>query len=172
MPENDRTRWIGIRPTNPAESIPVTVAGGAIAAQVEPVPGCDPFPVITRKYAPAIGDVLAISEILVMSDGGFMNASVSVTQTFGPVPVDEIWVVQSVGVINATTMCDIEISFRLGADTVFIASGLSIPKLILFLSQANAILTPGAFMDFKFKFGGAVDIGTWFLGGYIVEPYT
>lgn len=40
-PENDQTRWIGIRPTDPSEDIPVT----------------------TKKILPAIADLQAIKGI-------------------------------------------------------------------------------------------------------------
>jgi len=43
--ENDQTRWIGIRPTNPAENIPVTESAPLTNIQVEPKPGSANFPV-------------------------------------------------------------------------------------------------------------------------------
>jgi len=79
--ENDQTRWIGIRPTNPAENIPVTESAPLTAIQVEPKPGAANFPVtesaplaqikveplavgtefktLTKKRSPAIADLQA-----------------------------------------------------------------------------------------------------------------
>lgn len=45
MPEDDQTRWIGVRPTNPPENIPVTESAPLTSILIEPVAGCDPFPI-------------------------------------------------------------------------------------------------------------------------------
>jgi len=54
-PENDQTKWRGIRPTNPPENIPIAPGAG------------DPeFYTRTRKRAPAIGDLQAIIDVQVI----------------------------------------------------------------------------------------------------------
>lgn len=59
--ENDQTRWVGIRPTNPPETIPVEIAGGGDCTKVEPCEDATEFKTLTEKRAPAIGDLQAIS---------------------------------------------------------------------------------------------------------------
>jgi len=43
--EPDQTRWVGIRPTDPAENIPVTESSPLTSIEVEPTPGSADFPV-------------------------------------------------------------------------------------------------------------------------------
>jgi len=45
MPEGDLTRWVGIRPTNPSENIPVTESAPLTSIEVEPTAGSANFPV-------------------------------------------------------------------------------------------------------------------------------
>jgi len=84
--EPDQTRWVGIRPTDPAENIPVTESAPLTAIQVEPKPGSANFPVTestpitqvkvepvavgtyfktyTQKIAPAKADLQAFEALL------------------------------------------------------------------------------------------------------------
>ena len=39
MAEDDQVKWVGIRPTNPPENIPVTESSPLTSIQVEPKPG-------------------------------------------------------------------------------------------------------------------------------------
>jgi len=79
--ETDQTRWVGIRPTDPPENIPVTESAPLASIEVEPVAGSANFPVtesnpltsirvqpvlattefktLTEKRAPAIADLQA-----------------------------------------------------------------------------------------------------------------
>ena len=43
--EPDQTRWVGIRPTDPSENIPVTESAPLSSIEVEPKPGSANFPV-------------------------------------------------------------------------------------------------------------------------------
>ena len=52
--EPDQTRWVGIRPTDPAENIPVTESAPLTAIQVEPKPGSANFPVTESAPLTAI----------------------------------------------------------------------------------------------------------------------
>jgi hypothetical protein len=45
MGENNQTKWVGVRPTNPAETIPVEEQSPLEIIEVEPAVGSDPFPV-------------------------------------------------------------------------------------------------------------------------------
>lgn len=45
MPEDNKTKWVGIRPVNPPENIPVTESAPQASIQVEPKPGTADFPI-------------------------------------------------------------------------------------------------------------------------------
>lgn len=83
MSEGDQTKWVGVRPTNPAENIPTTESNPLTEININPAPGMDALPVTesapltdilvapsaggplflteTEKRAPAIGDLQAVS---------------------------------------------------------------------------------------------------------------
>uniref|UniRef100_A0A6M3LVN5 Uncharacterized protein n=1 Tax=viral metagenome TaxID=1070528 RepID=A0A6M3LVN5_9ZZZZ len=52
--EPDQTRWVGIRPTNPAENIPVVEQAPLTSIQVEPKPGSADFPVTLGAEVPHV----------------------------------------------------------------------------------------------------------------------
>ena len=142
MPENDQTRWIGIRPTNPAENIPVIIEGGALAAAVAPLPGCDPFPVtesaplttiqveplavgtefktLTEKRAPAIADLQA-PETMVRVATTTVAAAGNNTVTLYTVPAGKLFQMQcNIGMANSATPTNISLSIdRAGVDYPF-----------------------------------------------------
>lgn len=84
--EPDQTRWVGVRPTDPAENIPVTESSPVTEVDVNPAAGCDNFPVtesapltdiqvapsagnpqfetVTQKRAPAVADLQAIESFV------------------------------------------------------------------------------------------------------------
>jgi hypothetical protein len=77
--EGDETKWVGIRPTNPAETIPVTESTPVTSMDVtEQVPLTDikvsplvagtQFKTLTQKLAPAIFDRSAISGLVCISE--------------------------------------------------------------------------------------------------------
>jgi len=43
--EGDQTKWVGIRPTDPSENIPVTESAPLTSIEVEPAAGSANFPV-------------------------------------------------------------------------------------------------------------------------------
>jgi hypothetical protein len=76
--EGDETKWVGIRPTNPAETIPVTESSPVTSMDVtEQVPLTDikvsplvpgtQFKTLTQKLAPAIADLQAISGLVTIA---------------------------------------------------------------------------------------------------------
>lgn len=67
-PENDQTRWIGVRPTNPAENIPVTESTPLTDILVGPSVGAGFHDVNTRKLTPAICDLQAPESFVRVSD--------------------------------------------------------------------------------------------------------
>jgi len=52
--EPDQTRWVGIRPTDPAENIPVVEQAPLTSIQVEPKPGSADFPVTLGAEVPHV----------------------------------------------------------------------------------------------------------------------
>ena len=68
MPENDQTRWIGIRPVNPAENIPVDITACAGCVKIEPCAAGTEFKTLTQKRAPAIGDLQAVKDVILIKD--------------------------------------------------------------------------------------------------------
>lgn len=84
--EPDQNKWVGIRPTDPSENIPVTESSPISEIDVNPAAGCGNFPVTesapltdilvapsagnpefltsTEKRAPAISDLQAISALI------------------------------------------------------------------------------------------------------------
>jgi len=90
MPENDQTRWIGIRPTNPPETIPVSMAAATPCQPVEPCAANNPFNVITKKLTPAISDLSAIEEVYKWEhyDTGYTG---DINLDTGAVPAGKLW---------------------------------------------------------------------------------
>ena len=66
--ENDQTKWRGIRPTNPAENIPVTESAPLTDILVAPSAGSPEFLTRTRKRAPAIADLQAVEDVILLED--------------------------------------------------------------------------------------------------------
>lgn len=60
MPEDDQVKWVGVRPVNPPEIIPVSIAGSVACVKVEPCAGSPEFLTLTKKRAPAIADMQTI----------------------------------------------------------------------------------------------------------------
>jgi len=59
--ESDQTRWVGVRPTDPSENIPVTESNPLTSIGVYPFPILSEFKTLTRKRNPAIGDLQAVT---------------------------------------------------------------------------------------------------------------
>ena len=52
--EPDQTRWVGIRPTDPSEAIPVTESAPLTSIEVEPTAGSADFPVTLGAEVPHV----------------------------------------------------------------------------------------------------------------------
>ena len=84
--EPDQTRWVGIRPTDPAEDIPVEVV----------------------RPTGTISDLQAIKAIYYDSLIHYnKDCSVSYNMALPDVPAGEIWVVNNIVMRNADTICDV-----------------------------------------------------------------
>ena len=94
-PENDQTRWIGIRPTNPAENIPVTESAPLTQIKVESLAVGTEFKTLTKKRTPAIADLQAIETPVQLYDMTLAVAGYNFI-TLGEVPANKLWVVTSV----------------------------------------------------------------------------
>jgi len=111
--ENDQARWVGVRPTNPAENIPVTESSPITALdvteqvpltqiKVEPLAAGTEFKTLTEKRSPAIADLQAIKSQLLYGWAWTQGGASDVTKETGVVPSGEIWVVSLICSSNVT----------------------------------------------------------------------
>jgi len=149
-PEPDQTKWRGIRPTDPPEDIPTT----------------------TRKLAPAIADLQAISVVhteLLEVPG--QNTTVSWGVSTLEVPAGEIWVVEHITLMNSTSMCDMIIRVRRGAVYYFLHGWYSIPAGIYKEWKGHIVLQAGERMRVYWLLGGAADTCNFYMRGYEIGVY-
>ena len=121
--ENDQTRWIGIRPTNPAENIPVTESAPLSSIEVEPKAGCGNFPVTestpltsikvsplavgtefktsTVKRSPAIADAGSI-EAMVAENKQLVAGAGNIFLDVATVPAGKIWKILAMNAFCST----------------------------------------------------------------------
>lgn len=92
--ENDQTKWVGIRPTNPAEAIPVTVAGVPACTPVEPCAAGTLFKTTTRKLTPAVADLQAVSGFVRIYDVDLNVGAPNYMQDAYTVPAGKIFVME------------------------------------------------------------------------------
>lgn len=93
MPENDQTRWIGVRPTNPPETIPVSMAAAPPCAKVEPCAANTAFNTITKKLTPAISDLQAIEKVIKYNYRGLAGGTGAINKDTPAVPAGKLWMV-------------------------------------------------------------------------------
>ena len=127
MPENDQSKWVGIRTVNPAENIPVTESTPLTSIEVEPTPGSANFPVTesapltsikvspllagtlfnteTQKRTPAISDLQAVHSFIRLWDHAVAVAGGGIWRTVYTVPADYIFIMNSVGYAASTGSC-------------------------------------------------------------------
>lgn len=149
MPENDQTKWRGIRPTNPPENIPTT----------------------TIKLPPAIADLAAISDSINDAKSATGNATISYTMMMTAVPPGELWIVKALAAINNTSMCDITAKYLAPAGSCFVASEPSIPSGLYLLKTLDLVMEPTACIVVYFKLGGAADVMAATITGHKVALY-
>lgn len=150
MPENDQTRWIGIRPTNPSENIPTT----------------------TRKQAPAIGDLQALFDTACgYNSHGSIDCSVNAWRGTGAMPAGEIHIINSIGAQNLGSMCDIEIWAFIDAIARPLKSEYSVQPNQIVTWAGAIVLLGGDQITVNFVLGGATDpLKVWHVG-YQIGAY-
>lgn len=136
MPENDQTRWIGIRPTNPAENIPTT----------------------TRKLAPAISDLQAVKgNISKNLDSNAKDCTVEYVLDSSVVPAGEIWVINHLIMWNETTINDMMISIKIVDGRREVAKFYSYDVGIAVNFKCFLVLVPTDYIRFTWLLGGGAD---------------
>jgi len=136
MPENDQTKWRGIRPVNPAENIPVTESTPLTSIEVEPTAGSADFPVKesapltsikvspllagtlfnteTQKRTPAAADLQAFHSFIRIQDTKLNVGAPNYNHDVYTVPAGYIFVQQFLDAFCAQatpTMCDFSLRY-------------------------------------------------------------
>jgi hypothetical protein len=148
--EPDQTKWVGIRPTDPSEDIPT----------------------ISKKLAPAIGDLQAVKERCGQSGSAIgIDCSVNGWITLPQVTAGEIWVVTNMTATNKTSLCDIIFRPRIGDDWREIKSIYSVePGLEVSWNGLLVFIRPD-YIRCHFEFGGANDNIYLYTIGYKIGIY-
>ena len=148
--EPDQTKWVGIRPTDPSEDIPTT----------------------TKKVAPAISDLAAITDDL--SRNWYANAQDCTVEKFislGAVPAGEIWCVTNISMRNDHSLCDMEMTIKDGVAVRVIKSWYSIPAVQNVTWNGLIVLRPDMLLRGYYRLGGATDDFRLFCQGWKIEEY-
>jgi hypothetical protein len=157
--EPDQTKWVGVRPTDPAVAIPVTESA--------PLTG-----LYTKKAAPAITDLQAIKAPLAVQVQAIgVDTSVSYTLDTGAVPAGEIWVVTNIHAINTVTMNDVYLYWFHDGNWYRAADGHSIEIGNSLFYQSFIVLDQSDYIRAQFLYGGASDNVFLAIGGYTVGVY-
>ena len=96
MPENDQTRWIGVRPVNPPENLPVAEQSPLTSIKVEPKEVTTEFKTLTKKRTPAIADLQAIESVVQFYDLHTMLAAGNYVKSTDNVLEGKLWVINYV----------------------------------------------------------------------------
>jgi len=88
--EPDQTRWVGIRPTDPSENIPVTESAPLTDILVSPLAAGTEFKTLTKKRSPATADAAAIGAMVAISAQMVAVAGNNFFE-FATVPANKIW---------------------------------------------------------------------------------
>lgn len=91
MPEDDQSKWVGVRPTNPAENIPVTESAPLTDILVAPSAGAPEFLTRTEKRLPAIADLQAIESFVRVYDRDVNVGAPNYNQDAYTVPAGKIF---------------------------------------------------------------------------------
>jgi len=172
MPEPDQTKWRGIRPTNPPENIPVTESVPLTDILVAPSAGDPQFQTLTKKRAPAIGDLQAVKERL-GSDKAWDNRDCTVRDSVSAdiVTAGEIWVITTVSAVNLTTICDISIQAWLDAGWQVLKSFYSVEPNLEVSWDGKVVLKNPDYIRAYFYLGGALDSLEINVTGYKIGIY-
>jgi len=91
--EPDECKWVGIRPTDPSENIPVTESAPLTDILVAPSAGNPQFQTLTKKRSPAIADISAIELFRQMYFTYTAVADADYTKVSPAVPAGKIYVI-------------------------------------------------------------------------------
>ena len=114
MPENDQSKWVGIRPTNPAENIPVTESAPLASIKVSPLVAGTLFNTETQKRAPAAADLQAFHSFIRIQETKLNVGAPNYDHDVYTVPAGYIFVQQFLDAFCAQatpTMCDFSLRY-------------------------------------------------------------
>ena len=174
MPEPDQTRWIGIRPTNPPETIPVSMAAAPPCAKVEPCAANNAFNTITKKLTPAVSDLQAIEKYISYYFYGASGAAGQITKNSPAVPAGKLWVITHAVMWNDSGALTLALMWiKDGTDNIRIQLGKAPAERITTTYFGKMIMKPLDFWCFDFYGVPANDHNlVCTLRGYQVSQYT
>jgi len=181
--EGDETKWVGIRPTNPAEIIPVgevsPVTSMDVTEQVpltqikvEPLAAGTEFKTLTEKRSPAIADLGAIKGQWIEGQSWSQSGAADVTKSSSVVPAGEIWICKLIATsqLSGTTSHIYHILDQ-GADDFYL-NGVLAPTARNFLfTKSDIILVEDDYIKVVF---GSLSNGaytTWTVAGIKIGLY-
>jgi hypothetical protein len=172
MPENDQTRWVGIRPINPPENIPVTESSPLDSIKVEPKLATTEFKTLTEKRLPAISDLQAIKANI--GDNvydGSANCTVSHSLGSGTVGATELWVITNMVIYNETSLCDMIIQVKIDGVVRAVKNFNSFEPKIHGTWDGLLVLAEDDRIQFQWLLGGAADVVAGIWHGYTIGVY-
>jgi len=92
--EPDQTRWVGIRPTDPSENIPVTESAPLASIKVSPLVAGTLFNTETQKRTPAVCDLQAPESFVRISDLQFNVGPPNYDQDVYTVPAGKVFKIE------------------------------------------------------------------------------
>ena len=148
--EPDQTKWVGIRPTDPSEDIPVT----------------------SRKRWPAIGDLQAIKDNYCQEGwAGAANCTVAYALNLSTVDPGEIWVITAMAIRNVTSMCDMQAQAHINGVNIPLKTFYSIEPDSRVSWSGIVVLKEGEYVRAAYYLGGAADVINVWGNGYKIEEY-
>ena len=172
--ENDQTRWIGIRPTNPPETIPVSMAAAPPCTKVEPCAANNPFNTITKKLAPAISDLQAIEAIISYYYWGDAGGTGTILKPTIAVPGGKLWIVNHAIMLNDSGLLSkARMIIKDVDDEMVINARLTMVEGDTLGLTGHIVMQPTEY--WRFAFYGVPDAGHQLvctLRGYQVSQYT
>lgn len=170
--EPDQTRWVGIRPTDPSENIPVTESDPLTDILVAPSAGDPEFLTLTKKRAPAISDLQAIKDNIgnhVTAAG--QDCSVSKSLGSGTVEAADIWVITNMVIYNEVSMCDMIMKANTHGVVRVIKQFCAYEKNCYGVWTGLLVLIVGDSLSFEWLLGGATDDIFALWQGYKIGVY-
>lgn len=170
--EPNQAKWVGIRPTDPSENIPVTESAPLSDILVAPSAGNPQFETLTKKRAPAIGDLQAFKDHYRQTSSlNNQNCTVAESIRMAVVPVDEIWVITNISMINTTSMCDMDIKPKVAGIEVSFKNWYSVPANTRKTWSGILVMTNDDLVIARWLLGGATDDIAVNVLGYKIGVY-